>query len=319
MEYLNDRYEHLAVILRQEMASEHTREAELLQAQNKRETKTIELKIWKERLSSVDRLTETLAAYKLTSGIDEADFLIYCLDQWKEILRTMISTGDNKQKPKAKPKGSSSNGMLASQVSPYYESTLMLEKAEKKKSNRLKRLGIHTHQSNGKNDDSSIASSSIVSTIVQGEESVADDDDGDTPRGFNQSQSSELQLSINQAILEKDEILAAEYRKKQQLEKIRAGRVKIKNYVIVHKKHPREIDNENMAKAKGQFKAADLGFHIRKGNENDLAYLAPTLIPVPRAFEGDITNQLSSYTGENIIQEIRQKMVLADIGEFLTA
>jgi hypothetical protein len=60
---------------------------------------------------------------------------------------------------------------------------------------------------------------------------------------------------------------------------------------------------------------ADLKGHIRKGEDSDLAYLAPTLIPVPGAFQADGSNPMISHTAENILFKVKKSMILADIGE----
>lgn len=60
---------------------------------------------------------------------------------------------------------------------------------------------------------------------------------------------------------------------------------------------------------------AGLKGHIRKGVDTDLAYLAPTLIPVPGAFQADGSNPMISHTAENILFEVKKNMILADIGK----
>ena len=60
---------------------------------------------------------------------------------------------------------------------------------------------------------------------------------------------------------------------------------------------------------------AGLERHIRTGKDTDVAYLAPTLIPVPGTFEGDKpSQQLSSYVGQSIIRKVRTSLVRTDIG-----
>lgn len=82
MEQKNDRFEHLVHVLKSEMSNEHAREARFLSA-NKRMSKKESMKIWQDRFSSVDKIIETLSVYGFTSGVDELDWLKYCLDQWK--------------------------------------------------------------------------------------------------------------------------------------------------------------------------------------------------------------------------------------------
>lgn len=59
---------------------------------------------------------------------------------------------------------------------------------------------------------------------------------------------------------------------------------------------------------------AGLKGHIRAGIDDDLAYLAPTLIPVPGAFQADGSNPMSSHTAENILFKVKKNMILGDIG-----
>jgi hypothetical protein len=59
---------------------------------------------------------------------------------------------------------------------------------------------------------------------------------------------------------------------------------------------------------------AGLKGHIRKGQDSDLAYLAPTLIPVPGAFQADGSNPMVSHTAENILFKVKKEMILGDIG-----
>lgn len=63
------------------------------------------------------------------------------------------------------------------------------------------------------------------------------------------------------------------------------------------------------------YRRAGLKGHIRKGVDEDLAYLAPTLIPVPGAFQADGSNPMISHTAENILFKVKKNMILGDIGE----
>ena len=89
---------------------------------------------------------------------------------------------------------------------------------------------------------------------------------------------------------------------------------KLRNFSIKRRLHPREVDELNMGRAREMFKAAGLEGHIRKGDETDLACVMPSLIPVPGAFQSDGRNPLSSYTGENIIWNVKKNMILGDLG-----
>ena len=86
-----------------------------------------------------------------------------------------------------------------------------------------------------------------------------------------------------------------------------------KSFVNVYAKPQREIDEEVMAAAKTTFEEVDFGHHVRKGNRFDLAYLKPTLIPVPGAFIGDGKHTLNSYEGEKIVGRA-QRALVSDLG-----
>ena len=43
----------------------------------------------------VDRIAQTLEAYGLTGGLDEADFLSYCLHKWRDIHQKKVHLGMN--------------------------------------------------------------------------------------------------------------------------------------------------------------------------------------------------------------------------------
>ncbi len=89
MTHRNDRFEHLVNILKAEIAAEHGREAKALQA-SKHAAKSTHMAIWQERLESVDCVMQCLASYNFTSGLDEADFLVFCFDRWRKTLAEKV-------------------------------------------------------------------------------------------------------------------------------------------------------------------------------------------------------------------------------------
>jgi hypothetical protein len=89
---------------------------------------------------------------------------------------------------------------------------------------------------------------------------------------------------------------------------------KKKGFVIKHVPHQREIDEANMALARETFSQANLERHIRRGNKNDVAYLAPTLIPVPGAFRGDGKDLSISHVAEQTFDRVQQNMIIGNIG-----
>jgi hypothetical protein len=89
MAYTNDRYEHVVSIIRNELKKEHAREARLLDV-DKYTKKTTQMKVYQEQLESVDTIMRCLHCYNLTTAIDQADFLLFTLERWKEILQSKL-------------------------------------------------------------------------------------------------------------------------------------------------------------------------------------------------------------------------------------
>lgn len=90
MEFRNDRFEHLIFILRREMEKEHAREAKVLLTDTSvhgNAAKDSAVDVFQERLQAVDMMTHVLETYRFTAGGEEADFLLYCMHQWQEILQ----------------------------------------------------------------------------------------------------------------------------------------------------------------------------------------------------------------------------------------
>lgn len=98
MEQKNDRFEHMVNILKDEIKNEHEREGRGLQA-SKHATKATQMKLYQERLETVDKIMNCLQSYNFTSGLDEADFLLFCFDRWKETLESKLY-GRNLHHPK---------------------------------------------------------------------------------------------------------------------------------------------------------------------------------------------------------------------------
>jgi hypothetical protein len=120
-----------------------------------------------------------------------------------------------------------------------------------------------------------------------------------------------VEEQISEAKTESINHTKAEKQKRQKLlEKLE----KRKGFVIKHIPHQREIDEENMAAARETFIQANLERHIRQGNKNDVAYLAPTLIPVPGAFRGDGKDLSISHVAEQTFDKIQQNMIIGNIG-----
>jgi hypothetical protein len=62
MEHLNDKFEHIVVILRKEIAREHERESGLLRS-TKMNSRLEKMAIWQDRFESIDRVRFTLESY----------------------------------------------------------------------------------------------------------------------------------------------------------------------------------------------------------------------------------------------------------------
>jgi hypothetical protein len=90
MEFRNDRFEHLIFILRREMEKEHARETKVLLTDTTvhgNAAKDSAVDVFQDRLQAVDLMTHVLETYRFTAGGEEADFLLYCMRQWHEILQ----------------------------------------------------------------------------------------------------------------------------------------------------------------------------------------------------------------------------------------
>jgi hypothetical protein len=90
MEFRNDRFEHLVFILRREMEKEHARETKVLLTDSGvhgNAEKDNAVDVFQDRLQAVDLMTHVLETYRFTAGGEEADFLLYCMQQWQEIMK----------------------------------------------------------------------------------------------------------------------------------------------------------------------------------------------------------------------------------------
>lgn len=90
MTHRNDRYEHLVNIMKNELAREHKREGKALMA-SKHGAKSVQLELWLERLESVDTIMNCVRLYNFSSGLEEADFLMFCFERWKKTIRSKVA------------------------------------------------------------------------------------------------------------------------------------------------------------------------------------------------------------------------------------
>lgn len=85
MNQRTERYAHLALVIRDEIRREHERESRMLGVpfSDKKRLNHLTRELWKERIEAADRIMYTLKAYNIgSSGSAEADYLVFCLDEW---------------------------------------------------------------------------------------------------------------------------------------------------------------------------------------------------------------------------------------------
>jgi len=205
--------------------------------------------------------------------------------------------------------------MIVAAESPYYEDLIQIKEektlkealAMKRHQNRLKKEQKQMNLSL-KNVENEEMMRKDVNTAENNAESNAE---GVTRVDAGSQKLERLwEDSLSHSLMEKAALLVQE-KKKEARESIS---VRSESFHVVPKKSLREADRENMARLKTRFRVADLQRHIRRGNEEDYAYLAPALIPIPKAFESDGSNPMVSHIAEQTVHNIKQKMTLADIG-----
>eukprot|EP00981_Chlorochromonas_danica_P013136 scaffold5903_cov165-Ochromonas_danica.AAC.11 len=346
MTFRNDRFEHLVHVLQSEMKKEHARDANVLATEDPKERKRRRLKVWTERLESVDRLIRLLHAYHFSAGLEEADYLIFCLEQWKVLsehqLKSIgqeertVSTADgadgadggdimgegevdDEEKMPVKqssPRTRRSNhsvgkDLIAASTNPYYPDQVFLE-AYKKKTARIYQK----------------SKSGTVFTAAQHREEVARQQASQLEKIQNMSKGGMANHSLVRAetLPAMVDILAAAQKEAEDFAVQDAKReAMIQRYkqslggghaAVAESKqrrvHPRERDAKAIAKMKRSFRLAGLGRRIRQGKDTDPAHALPALIPIPRAFDGD--SKIQSYTADNIVYGLKKQMVLSDIG-----
>jgi hypothetical protein len=133
MKHCNDRYEHLVWLIQNEIEKEHEREGKLLMLSAassssstataasfshvfslSKEEKHFAMDLWQERLNSVDLLLKVLQSYKFIAGLEEADFLLYCLTEWKTEAKKRLRHPSHHHRPS---KQQSSSSLLSPSLS----------------------------------------------------------------------------------------------------------------------------------------------------------------------------------------------------------
>jgi hypothetical protein len=84
MSFQNERFEHLLYIVEKEIEKEHKREEDLFTAKTRRLEKDVALRLWQERCHSVDLFLAILQSYQFTAGLEEADYLLFCFENWQK-------------------------------------------------------------------------------------------------------------------------------------------------------------------------------------------------------------------------------------------
>lgn len=390
MMHTNERFEHLLRIIRAEIDMEHKRETQLLHTANAKERRHEDYMVFQERFAAVDRIKETLNLYKFSGALDEADFLVYCMNKWQAKLAESMSamsnnnSGNNEGPSKRGKKKSSSSAVAGGNMigrSPYEaendriaQSSKSLartinswnkgkakfqteeekeEEAQRKLEEERRKEMEELDNEEGENVDNEdevadskkksgkpLTAPSYLSPrskskpslqplggVLGGNWSVASGssfDDNSASSSLSAAHSafkSRPKESLRQKqrrvgsqlalALADSQSIEEEERKARELAESKI--VKRKIWCKVPKKTEMEIDQEAMKQAKTYFRAAGLGSHIRKGNQRDLAYLKPTLIPVPGAFTGDGKDIMISHVANQTIEKI-QKSMISDLG-----
>jgi hypothetical protein len=334
MEQTNDKFEHITNLLTIEMKSEHERESKILSNVGK-QRRMEKIHVWQERHAAVDRIMATLKAYNMIGGLDEIDFLIFCLDKWVNKSKDNIDQGEvvvslgNGKKNKKKEVKKNKNAVISVQgMNPYAAEIMLIErklkltrpnigkyKRDKDDNSSSSKLISSTTNSNDISLENSPYESRVTSPITVG------------PSNMNENrlvipgisdENSVISMSGSQSITDSIETAKQEKHKLDLIrkEKLKKDREKDKSsaLIVIHKETQQSIDKRNMKISKSYYKNAGLEENIRIGNSDDVAYLKPTLIPVPGAFKGDGKDKSISHTADQINTKIQNDMILGNLG-----
>lgn len=332
MEQTNDKFEHITNLLTIEMKSEHEREAKILSNVGK-QRRMEKINVWQERHAAVDRIMATLKAYNMIGGLDEIDFLIFCLNKWVNKAKDNIDQGevvvtldDGKKKKKKKTPKNKNTVVSVHGMNPYEAEIMLIERKLKltrpnfgkyKRDDNVSPTKLSTSANDGKfvSPSNSPSGSRAVSPMTvdasnMKEHRLVIPGLSDEHSIISMSGSQSISDSIETALLEKNEL---DLMKKERLKKERE-KDKSSGLLVVHKEKQQSLDKKAMNKAKSYYKNAGLEDHIRMGNSDDVAYHAPTLIPVPGAFKGDGKDISISHTADQINTKIQNNMILGNLG-----
>lgn len=322
MGFRNDRFEHVVHILQTELKKEHARDAKILQGVGKRGRKEAMMEVWTERLASVDQLTLLLKNYRFTAGLEEADFLIYCLNKWKEVSAKALqaNAGSEGAVSKGKDVGkakSSGKDLVAASTNPYFPDTVFLEQYNKKCSR------LH-EKSKGGSVFTAAEQRTFNATMQEEQRSQLKRMDSTLSHRTNSREASrdhtnapDMAELMAAAESESAEFAQQDAKRAAMIERYnrtrRGSSQSANGNGRKYKMNPREADEKRISKMKKSFRLAGLGQRIRKGNDTDPAHALPALIPIPRAFDGD--TRIESYAAQNIVYQLKKDMVLSDIGK----
>lgn len=159
MQQTTDRFAHLALIIRDEIRREHERETRLLKIPfgDKKNLRQVTKELWKERIEAADRIMRTLKAYRVgSSGSCEADYLIFCLDEWIRFSSGGARSFDTENASYAKY-GKAEEGADDADESTVMESLRGKKAVSHKKRNKHKETGA---------DDITVSQQALVQTYM---------------------------------------------------------------------------------------------------------------------------------------------------------
>ncbi len=281
MTYRNDRFEHMVFILKNEIQKEHEREGKLLAAENKRVSKNLSMDIYQERLASVDMMMNVLQSYKFTAGLDEADFLLFCLERWEEETkirlleeyrkhgvdpveedaRLTLTYGENhyksqklrnKKKVDDSKKMGESKDLIAASTHPYYQDQQFLAKM-KKKQDRLMSKAISLSLSCDRKIDSTESAQTSSLTPLHSQSFLNGFDAKDRSQSANElgdiGNDERNGKSLDDKNSGDEDIVSISHKRFSHRKASKSS-----GSIIKRRKHPKEIDQEHIAKMKQSFR-----------------------------------------------------------------
>lgn len=117
MTEVNDRFEHGLFAIHQEILKEQEREMRFLQCgDNKKQQKRVGMILWKERMDSVDLLIKTMTLYQWMGGIEEMDYLLFCLEEYQSLYHDHHSKSSKNRINRGKSNGMSQQSLTKTEI-----------------------------------------------------------------------------------------------------------------------------------------------------------------------------------------------------------